>query len=502
MQRLEFFTAFEKRINSTKQPPATGATNKKVITGYLREECSTLNPVIKIDANFSFATGEPPWKWTYCYWVQARRYYFVDDWVWTEGIWEVHLREDVLASFREQIGETYEYILRTDSDGEEFNGLITDTYYPTTTEVVTEDRENPNIFTADPTTGCYIVGIISGETQNSIGAITYYVLTSVQFGTLKDMLYSDANLEVMGILDSQGLPLIQDISAELLKTLYNPFQYIASCFYFPFPVSLIPSADLANVSSIKIGWWSYNLTGARLCNTNVRTTENALSFRQHPQAEDRGYYLNYEPYSKRYLIGRFGTVALDSFNFQLDDVINIDYVIDLVSGQCRTEIGRTRDEVFTLLAVRNFLLAVPIQLAQVGMDYLGTFSTAVSAIPKIAVGEAAGGLIGGPAGAFIGGAITGAGAIYDTIKSAMPIMETSGTNGSFLNANLHTHMVTQFYQLVDEDIVHNGRPLCEVRQIKTLSGFVLCSGGNMEIDCYAPEKEAIEKYLTTGFYWE
>ena len=316
------------------------------------------------------------------------------------------------------------------------------------------------------------------------------------------MLFSNSNLEVMGILDNQGLPLIQDISAELLKTLYNPYQYIVSCQFFPFPVSLLPSSYYTNVSSIKIGWWSYNLSGAILHTSLIRASEGAIQFREHPQAGDRGYYLNYEPYSKRYLIGRFGTVALDSFNYQLDDQITVDYVIDLISGQCRTEIGRTRDENFTLLTTRNFLIAVPIQLAQVGMDYLGTFSTAVSAIPKIAVGEAAGALVGGTAGAFIGGAITGAGAIYNTIKSAMPIVETSGANGSFIGANMQTHIVNQFYQLVDEDIVHNGRPLCEVRQIKTLSGFVLCSGGNMEIDCYAPEKEAIEKYLTSGFYWE
>lgn len=499
MQRLEFYK-LEKRYNSTKIPD--GTTPKKVVTGYLREPSSTTSPTIKIDANFSFATGTPPFEWTYCYWVQANRYYFVKDWVWTEGIWEVHLTEDVLASFRTEIGNASEYILRTDTDGEEYNGQITDTTYPTTTEVETDVVAQANPFTDNINSGCFIVGIISGDTANSIGAITYYVMTSAQFGSLKDMLFSDSNLEVMGILDGQGLPLIQDMSAELLKTLYNPYQYIASCMFFPFPVSIFSSSEIANVSTIKIGWWTYNLSGARLCTSMIRAGENGIEFKEHPQAGDRGYYLNYEPYSKRYLIGRFGTVALDSLCFQLDDYITVQYDIDVVSGQCRTMIGRTRDEQFTLLAVRNFLLAVPIQLAQVGQDYIGTVTSAVKAVPAIMAGEAVGGVVGGTVGAFIGGAIGGASGIYNTIKSSMPILETSGTNGSFLGANLNTYCVTQFYTIVDEDLEHRGRPLCDIRTINTLSGFVQCADGELDISCYEEEKTAINRFLTNGFFWE
>ena len=509
MQRLEFYK-LAKKTNSTMIPDAN--TPKKVITGYLREPCSVIEPVIKIDAKFAYAENPTirPFEWTYCYWTEANRYYFVTDWVWQEGLWEVHMKEDVLASFRTEIGNSSEYVLRTDSEGEEFNGTITDTTYPATTEVETVSVAQQTPFTDNINSGCFIVGIISQEQANAVGAITYYVMTSTQFGALKNMLLTNENLKVMGILDAQGLPLIQDISAEVLKTLYNPFQYIASCLFFPFPSSLIDSHELVNVTSIDIGWWTYNLSGARLCTSHASAREGMFEFKEHPQAGDRGYYLNYEPYTKRYLVGRFGTVAIDSMAYQLDDDITVAYEIDLISGLCRTEIGRTRDENFTLLTVREFMLAVPIQLAQVGADYLGFLTNAIKTVPSIMAGEALGGSIGavagGPlgatAGAFVGGLAFGAGGIYNTIKSGMPIMETSGSNGSFLSASQQTRCVTQFFTIVDEDLAHRGRPLCEIRTINTLSGFILCADGELDISCYDTEKKAINSFLTTGFFWE
>lgn len=500
MQRLEFYK-LAKKTNSTLLPDAN--TAKKVITGYLREPCSVIEPVIKIDANFAKAENPTirPFEWTYCYWTEANRYYFVTDWVWQEGLWEVHMKEDVLASFRTEIGSASEYILRTDSGGEEFNGTITDTTYPTTTEATVETVILDNVFTDDLTLGCFIVGIISGDDANSVGAVTYYALSATQFGSLKEMLYSEDNLQVMGILDSQGLPLVQDMSKEILKTLYNPYQYIVSCMFLPCPISIF-STMVVPVQTIQIGWWTYNLSGNRLTGTKTSTAENPTTLTGHPQAEDRGYYLNYAPYTKRYIIGRFGTVAIDTFKFEIGDAVAIYYTIDIVTGQCRAEIGRLRDYDFDLFTVRDFLLGVPIQLAQVGQDYLGTVATAISAAPAITAGSAIGGAIGGTVGAFVGGMIGGAKGIYNTIQSSMPILETSGANGSFLTANLETHLVTEFFNLVEEDLEHRGRPLCDIRTINTLSGFIQCADGELDISCYDSEKKAIYDFLTNGFFWE
>ena len=455
--QILLYSGFAKKENSTKVPLTSDAT--RTLTGYLIEPCSIMTPALKIER---FPSDASPQSFTYAYIGEFSRWYFIEDWVWADGLWEVHMKEDVLASFKTEIGNSAEYVLRTDSTTD-FNGEIADTTYPATTDVVTETVQGVNAFTSDLTVGSYIVGIISGGSSQAVGAISYYLMTSSQFGDLKQKLFSDDNLVIMGIIDAGGQPLIQDLSQEVLKTLYNPFQYIASCMWFPFPASLVTTKT--SVSSIRIGWWDYPLSGYLLYAQTVEVAEQAIQFTQHPQASTRGSYLNYAPYSKRTLIGRFGTVALDSANYKVGDTIDVSYLIDLITGQCRTKIGRMRNSSYDLLADRQFLLGVPIQLAQVGTDYLGTATSIISASANT-VSKALSLDIGGAIATEISG-------IYNSLQASMPQVETSGSNGSFLSAGYATNSVTQFYLIVDEDIAHRGRPLCELRQINTLSGFIL-----------------------------
>lgn len=490
MQNITLYKQFDKKENSTKLPGS--GTASLSLQGILKEPCSVFTPVITIER---LASDALPAEYTYAKWVEADRYYFIEDWVWVNGLWEVHLKEDVLATFKTEIGSCTEYVLRHDSS-QDYNGLIADTTYPTTNEIVTETVEGLNAFTNDLTVGCYIVGIISGGNTNAVGAISYYAMDSTQFGALKQELFSNDNLELMGIIDSQGVS-ISDVSQEVLKTLYNPYQYIASCMWFPFPVTAILSKT--SVTGIKIGWWEYaTLTGYSLYAQTLTIAEQPFQFTEHPQAATRGQYLNYAPYSRRTLIGRFGTVAIDSASYAAGDGIGVSYQIDLITGQCRAFIERLRTVESTLtvdvLGERQFLLAVPIQIAQVGTDYLGTAASAIGAV----TGSISGFLTGNIAGAIN----TAASGIYNTIQAAMPQVETSGSNGSFLSSDFPTKYITQFYKIVDEDIAHRGRPLCELRQLNTLSGFILCAEGEIDISCYDNERKEIQNYLTTGFFME
>lgn len=490
MLTLNLYKQFSKKENSTAQPGSGALT--LALSGILKDPCSILNPVIRLTR---FPLDAAPFDYTYAKWVEFGKYYFIDDWSWNNGFWEVHLREDILATFKTQIGTATEYVLRTDSTVN-FNGDICDTTYPTKANTQTETLVNTNAFTSDLTSGCYIVGIISGGSSNAVGAISYYAMTSTEFGALKNKLFSNDNLEIMGIIDAGGQPLVTDLSQEVLKTLYNPYQYIASCMWFPFGKSLITSKTPQ--TEIKIGWWPYPLTGDLLYAQTVEIAENELQFVVHPQAATRGNYLNYSPYSDRYMVGRFGTVVIDSAKFNTGDRISVSYKIDLITGQCLTSFERKRTGQsaleIDLLSQREFLIGVPIQIAQVGTDYLGTSVAAIST---------AGNAIGSLMRLDVGGAISGAASgIYNTIQSAMPQVETSGQNGSFLAAGNTTYLVNKFYQIVDEDISHRGRPLCELRQLNTLSGYILCADGELDISALDIERKEIQRYLTTGFFME
>ena len=496
MISIDFYTTFEKKVNSTKKPSGTAALQ---VDGNLIMPCSILHPVVQIKRLAADATPE---AYVYAVIAAFNRYYFVRDWLWVNGLWEVHLDCDVLASWKTEIGDLSEYVLRTDSNTSDYNGFITDTIYPATTDYEIDEYSMTSAFTDDITSGCYIVGIISGGSTNAVGAISYYAMNSSQFGYLKQKLFSDDNLEIMGIINSGGQALVTDLSQEVLKTLYNPFQYIASCMWFPFGTSAITGKT--GVNSIKIGWWDYPLAGFLLYAQRITFAESG-TFTSHPQSVSRGYYLNFAPYTTRTLIGRFGTVAIDPAIYNMMSSIGIDYVLDLITGQCRAEIFIDTYDTpprGIVIAQRDFLLGVPIQIAQVGTDYLGVavsaVNTAKAALPAAAMGMITGG-VGGAIGA---GLMAGASGIYNTLQSAMPQVETGGTNGSFLAPAIHTKVLSTFYKIVDENIEHVGRPLCETRVLKNLSGFIKCAEGDHDIACMLEEKEAISRFLTSGFFWE
>ena len=487
MLHLNLVKQFAKKENSTKRPPSGSLTLG--LQGILKEPCSVMNPVVRIER---LPLDAVPFEYTYALWVEAERFYFIEDWVWANGLWEIHMKEDVLATYKTIIGNQSEYVLRTDSTTD-YNGEITDITYPATTDISSSTVENASPFAPDSiSTGCYIVGIISGDQQNAVGAITYYLMDSTEFGTLKDTLFSNTNLEIMDIIDSQGQQIVQDLSKEVLKTLYNPYQYIASCMWFP-----IYPADVVNktaVTQIKIGWWEYTLSGYVLTHTSMSLTENAITLVNHPQASTRGDYLNYSPFTKRTIYGKYGAIPLDTSFFKSGDSLLIRYYIDLITGKCRVDFLRQRTLSTDFITSREFLLGVPIQIAQVGIDYLAGVATAVST-SATAVGQLTRLDIGGAIATEVNG-------IYNMLQSSMPQIETSGSNGSFLSGTNQTKVVSLFYQIVDEDISHRGRPLCEIRTLNTLSGFILCAEGDMDISCFDNERKEIVNHMTNGFFWE
>ena len=87
---------FAKRKNSTKQPDPTTATT---ISCQLKDAAAVMNPVLQFNpATSGFSTPFNPSQYNYAHLPLFSRYYFIDDWVWLNGLWECHLTVDVLAS--------------------------------------------------------------------------------------------------------------------------------------------------------------------------------------------------------------------------------------------------------------------------------------------------------------------------------------------------------------------------------------------------------------------
>ena len=499
--QIDFYTNFYKKNNSTLRPTATGVTAKYTVTGYLKEPCSIMNPVINIQNN---PLQNAPCVFTYAYIPEFYRYYFVKDWVWNDGLWTVYLDVDVLATYRGDIGEQSEYILRTDStlNPLDYDGAISDGMYPANTNFSIEQVNFQTPFETLIADGTYVVGIISNESSNAVGAITYYAMTSTEFGTMKNILLSPACFETMGLIDIVTHEWkIQDMTEEIFKTMYNPYQYIASCMWFPIDKANIPGTQ---VTSIPLGWWTFTFAGKRMSQYTRDFYDEVKQIPPHPLAPTRGKYLNYAPYTKLNLYGKFGSFPIDTSYLEVGDYLIGIYDVDLISGQCLHQLFVADNSAGTgrkLINKTEFLIGVPIQIAQIGRDYLGMVSNAIQAGGGLATGFVAG-LGAGLGGGIIGALSGGASGIINTLDAMMPQLQTSGINGSFMSIDFTTTLIVYHYAIVDEDITHRGRPLCQIRRIDTLHGYILCAEGDLDINAFDAERQEITRFLTTGFFWE
>ena len=61
----------------------------------------------------------------------------------------------------------------------------------------------------------------------------------------------------------------------------------------------------------------------------------------------------------------------------------------------------------------------------------------------------------------------------------------------------------QFLYPANPDMPHKGRPLCQIKQLSTLSGFCLCANADISImGATASELTAIKQFMLSGFYIE
>lgn len=469
--------SFQKKKNSTAQPQIQTATTLTSVQ--LKDSTGIMNPILLINPNnAAFSTPFVPSGFNYAHIPSFGRYYFVNDWTWRNGLWECSLAVDVLASFKTSIGAMSEYVLRSSS---QFETSISDITYPVTTNyAVTRAPVDLNL----DMVGFYVLGIISNSSAVSEGAISYYVMTAAEMANFKSYLMSET------FLSANGLASLQEMNKELVKVAYNPFQYIVSCKFFPFAY---PSSTGTAVTSINFGWWSIPMT-ARLISGYVIFSQQSDNFTAgaHPQAS-RGRYLNHAPYTEIYVIHpMLGTVLLDSNKIEATNTVMITVTADAISGQGVIDVTNTTRGIRLFETCSNIAQDIP--LAQINTDVIGVARTAISST---------GDVISKVANLDIGGAIASAASgVLNTIEASIPVLQASGVNGNKANYYFPADFYTVNRQIVDEDLDHRGRPLCANKTINTLSGFILCADSHFSGNCFDAEKDMVNNYLTSGFYYE
>lgn len=94
--------------------------------------------------------------------------------------------------------------------------------------------------------------------------------------------------------------------------------------------------------------------------------------------------------------------------------------------------------------------------------------------------------------------------VGNAIDSLMPQTITQGVNGSYLERTLFLAptLTAQHFIVVDEDNTECGRPLCAIRQLGNLSGYIKCGEVTVNYPCFIGEKQKILQFLLSGFFME
>lgn len=465
------FYNLSKAENSTKRPTGDGTSYNCV----LKDNCSLENPVIELNTT-------PSSFFTYAYIPNFGKYYYVADWDYFRGVWSATMTEDVLATYKTEIGNSYQYIIRSASA---YNKEIKDTMYPT---VATQNKiyefGTMSQWALGFAQGTYIAYINNGhfDANNSYGSLNYMTFTPTQFKDLLTVIYPESQVSWSNLFTMNTYNLYAN-------ALLNPIDYITKVVWIP---KALPAGNIPTYFGYYLCTSASNVVNHGVLQ-NIRDTQVVQI--DIPRRNDtiRGDWADCAPYGSYYLYwAPFGIIPIDGNDLIDADRLDCEIVLDLTSGKCRLTVktasstyGASKDCIFN--GYCNLGIEFPIDkaksmtdISEAGVMYAGTIASDIASGDfKSAVDDAF--CIGStkknaPTGSGIGTGIT---AISDTI-----------------------YLYHEYFDFVDGDNTNRGRPLMETRQVNTLSGYMITDSGDVSISATDSEKKKIASYLTGGFYYE
>lgn len=525
MSFLAQFYKFGKRENSFIIPYDVG--NSFTMSVELKDSTSIINPVILIDQGaIPEAHDTYIFRYSYVYIPQFERYYYIDDWMYTPGLWAAYCHVDALGSWRYQVLDNTMYLMRTsyDEDGNLlFNPNVSDSKYPVICSApVYQATSQSNPYSGKE--GVYVVGVINSDSNN--GAITYYVFNKVGFNYFCRQLFNYSS----GWLNIDP----DEISEDLQKALVNPFQYVVSCQYLPLNVGDIVGIRSGATTTISFGWWDVTVPqGASIVETSARiryTTSLAIPRNK----SKRGYYLNTSPYAMytlRYY--PYGTLNIDTEAIANYNTLDLYSDLDVVTGKGILNISVNGFDNPIRTAEAQIGVQIPTASLQTNYQNIVTGKTAVMAAGAELVGTL--GSESGPAEdhTAVRPQYTGkplrdfaryakdtlsnladavpdkeslkqtAADIFNTAVAASTTAEIQGMQG--MASGYDSQRLTlsaRFLPIAAEDLDHTGRPYMGYRQLSTVRGFTIVKDADFSIPCTDRERKTIRAYLESGCFVE
>ena len=471
---IKYWTNFSKRKNSTKQP--TSGTDLVV---KLKDACSIINPVIE--------SATLPVNANYIYIDTFKRYYFVTNVVYISNtVKQFSLEVDVLASYKSNIGSTVAHIVysATGWDKDITDGRVA----LKGTKDIYHDSKALNFLSNGG--GCYIVGVLDNQSSGKLGALSYYRLDIVNMNKLVAYM------------------MVDDFCDQLIRHFTGkPMDFIQSCIWVP----VSGSEFIGNMETIMyLGTTELkDYTQAppqTLYITHYPITTPVKSFGIVSISLGTKWqdFRDNQPYSSASLfLPGVGLTDLNINDFYESNNVNIETIFDITTGDCIYKIYTDDNK---LVKTVSFNASASVSLSQINTNAAGMLA---------GVGGAIGGVVGlGVAAATlnpIAGVGSGVGVLAAASSAIMAANQRStsikGTNSGrsgFYTNQASVVVVRQDTEDCDnaDYIARMGRPVGVTHAISSHSGYVQCDNASVASAGTSIEKQRVNEYLNTGFFYE
>ena len=472
---VNFYTSFSKRINSTKQP-SSGATAHDC---KLKENCSVHDPVLILSTN--------TFNYEYAYIATWEKYYFIVDCVsLANGLVEYHLTEDVLATYKTAIGTTSARIMYSSSSYDQ---------YVIDPRIQMENVRSRSVKTTTP---------LSPVFSSSTGWYILQCMSSAIFA-------GNSGFSVSYILSDSGINKVRQWLADtnFLNQMYQyfhgrPIDSVFKVVWVPYDIdsTYVSGQTSVIIGDLKSSDFGYTFTTGECGLINgfpfLRNTFTITLDRRYTD------FRRSEPYTTGQLnLPGVGLVDVCYADYKGTGQISILVTIEALTGNVTYQIGAQGDIVQVIST--NVAAICPISGQSIDapgvMNGISSFiGGAVTLAGSLATGGSGVGVAAG-AGAILAG-------IGNTVLSANKHTQTiSGSIGGRMVANNAWIYLTE-YTVDTEDPADSdyvtlvGRPAKGVKTINTLSGYVQCIDASISGSMNGREKEEINTFLNSGFYYE
>lgn len=466
---VTFYSGFSKRINSTKQPAITGTDHDCK----LKEDCSEHDPVLLLQSTAQY---------DYAYISAWAKFYYVKDIVSKSNtISEYHLSEDVMGTYKYYIGNTYAQIAYSSTD---YDSLIIDPRIQVSSKktVKTLASSGTAVFGASP--GWYLLSVFADSIISGVnnGFAVTYILSDSGMEKLRRWL-SDTNVWQAVFNYFKG----------------EPIRSIFRCIHVPYNV---PNASITGVSSCVIG----NQSSGAIFTTGECGIISGfpIDYQYHALAFSRTYtdFRRSEPYTTAQIhLPGIGLVDLCMGDFGGASGCTVSVAIEILTGNVQYNIAVGGEVIYT--ASTNVAAQCPI-----GTDIVdsGGVMNGITTFIGGAVSLVGAMMTEGATAALSAGAMV-AGAANTALAANRHAQMISGNIGGRM-ASLGVYIYMNEYTVETQDpndvnyIANRGRPCKKTALISSLGGYTECVNASVSCPGQAEEKEEINRYLNTGFFYE